>query len=163
VSVHSGQQIVILTTVWWWQIENGDLLADSNNIVNRWKSYFSQLLNVHNVSDIRQTAIHTAEPLVPGPSHLEVEIAIARWKKYKSTDSDQIPPDLIQAGGETLVSAIHKLINSIWNRKNCLISERSLLLYQFTRRVIKLTVTIIVGYHSYQLHTKFYQISFSQG
>jgi hypothetical protein len=34
--------------------ENGDLLADSNTTVNRWKSYFSQLLNVHNVSDVRQ-------------------------------------------------------------------------------------------------------------
>jgi hypothetical protein len=30
--------------------ENGDLLADSNNTANRWKSYFSQLLNVHNVT-----------------------------------------------------------------------------------------------------------------
>jgi hypothetical protein len=29
--------------------ENGDLLADFHNIVNRWKSYFSQLLNVLNV------------------------------------------------------------------------------------------------------------------
>jgi hypothetical protein len=28
--------------------------------------------------------IHTAEPLVSGPSHLEVEIAIAKLKKYKS-------------------------------------------------------------------------------
>jgi hypothetical protein len=33
--------------------ENSDLLADSHNSVNRWKSYFSQLLNVHNVSDVR--------------------------------------------------------------------------------------------------------------
>jgi hypothetical protein len=30
------------------------------------------------------------------------------------------------------------------------------------KKVIKLTVTIIVGYHCYQLHTKFYQISSSQ-
>jgi hypothetical protein len=58
--------------------ENSDLLADSNTIVNRWKSYFSQLLNVHNVSDVRQIEIHTAEPLVPGPSHLKVEISIAK-------------------------------------------------------------------------------------
>jgi hypothetical protein len=29
--------------------ENEDLLADSHNILNRWKNYFSQLLNVHNV------------------------------------------------------------------------------------------------------------------
>jgi hypothetical protein len=33
--------------------ENGDLLADSNTILSRWKSYFSQLLNVHDVSDVR--------------------------------------------------------------------------------------------------------------
>jgi hypothetical protein len=32
--------------------ENGDLLADFHNISNRWKTY-SQLLNVHNVSDGR--------------------------------------------------------------------------------------------------------------
>jgi hypothetical protein len=30
--------------------ENGDLLADSHNILNRWKNYFSQLLNVRRVS-----------------------------------------------------------------------------------------------------------------
>jgi hypothetical protein len=30
--------------------ENGDLLADSHNILNRLKNYFPQLLNVHNVS-----------------------------------------------------------------------------------------------------------------
>jgi hypothetical protein len=34
--------------------ENGDLLADSHNILNRWKNYFSLLLNLHNVSDVRQ-------------------------------------------------------------------------------------------------------------
>jgi hypothetical protein len=37
---------------------NGDLLADSNNIFNRWKNYFSELLNVHNVSDVRQIEVH---------------------------------------------------------------------------------------------------------
>jgi hypothetical protein len=37
--------------------ENGDLLADSTTILNRWKSHFFQLLNVHNVSDVRQKYI----------------------------------------------------------------------------------------------------------
>jgi hypothetical protein len=60
--------------------ENGDLLADSLSILNRWKNYFSQLLNVHNVSDVRQIEVHMAESLVPGPSGLEVETAIASWK-----------------------------------------------------------------------------------
>jgi predicted metalloendopeptidase len=44
--------------------ENGGLLADSHNILNGWKNYFTQLLNVHNVSDVRQIEVHTAEPLV---------------------------------------------------------------------------------------------------
>jgi hypothetical protein len=62
---------------------------------------------VHSVSDVRQIEVHTAEPLVPSPSRLEVEIAIAELKKYKSTSSDQILAELIQAGGETLLSTVH--------------------------------------------------------
>jgi hypothetical protein len=141
--------------------EIGDLLAVSCNIFNKSMNHFSQLLTVHRVSAVRQTEIHTAEPLVPDPSP-EIEFSIAKLKRYKLPGSDQIPAELIQVGGETLQSEIHKLINSIWN-KNCLINGRSLLLYQFTRRAIKLTVVIIAGYHCYQLHTKFYLISFSQG
>jgi hypothetical protein len=49
-----------------------------------------------------------AEPLVPGPSRLEVEIVIAKLKKYKSPGSHQILAELIQAGGEILLSEIHK-------------------------------------------------------
>jgi hypothetical protein len=72
---------------------------------------------VHNVSDIRQIEVHTAEPLVPGPSRLEAEIAIAKLKKYKSPGSGHIPAELIQAGCEVLLSAVHKLINFVWNKK----------------------------------------------
>jgi hypothetical protein len=72
---------------------------------------------VHNVSDVRQIEVQTAEPLVRGPSRLEVEIAITKLKKYKSPGSDQIPAELIQTRGEILLSAIHKHINSVWNKK----------------------------------------------
>ncbi|PNF43921.1 hypothetical protein B7P43_G02818 [Cryptotermes secundus] len=97
--------------------ENGDLLADSHNILNRWKNYFSQLLNVHRVSDVRQTEIHTAELLIPDPSPFVVESAIAKLKRYKSPDSDEIPAVLIQARGEILRSKIHNLITSIWHKE----------------------------------------------
>jgi hypothetical protein len=40
--------------------ENGELLADSHNILNMWKNSFSQLLNVHNVSDVKQLEVHAA-------------------------------------------------------------------------------------------------------
>jgi hypothetical protein len=97
--------------------ENGDLLADSHNILNRWKNYFCQLLSLHNVNYVRQMEIRAAEPLVPGSSPLEVETAIAKFKKYKLPVSDQIPAEHIQAGGETVLSVICKIINSIWYKE----------------------------------------------
>jgi hypothetical protein len=73
--------------------ENGGLLADSHNILNRWKNYFSLLLNVLNVNDVRHIEIHTAEVLVLSPGRL------AKLKKYKSPDSDKIVVGFIQTGG----------------------------------------------------------------
>jgi len=52
--------------------EKGDLVADSYSILAWWRNYFSQILNVHGVNDVRQTEIHTAEALVPEPSASEV-------------------------------------------------------------------------------------------
>jgi hypothetical protein len=61
--------------------------------------------------------MHTAEPLVPEPSPFEVEIPIAKLEKYKSPGIDQIPAELIQAGGEILGSEFHKPISSVWKKK----------------------------------------------
>jgi len=52
------------------------LVADSHSILARRRNHFSQLLNVHGVNNVRQTEIHTAEPLVPEPSAFEVELAV---------------------------------------------------------------------------------------
>jgi hypothetical protein len=71
--------------------ERGDLRADPHKILNRWKNYFCELLNVHGVGGVRQTEIHTAERFVPEPSASEVEVAIGKLKRYKSPGVDQIP------------------------------------------------------------------------
>jgi hypothetical protein len=70
-------------------------------------------LNVHGVNDVRQAEIHTAEPLVPDPSDSEVEMAIEYLKRHKLPGIDQIPAELIKAGGRTIRSETHQLINSI--------------------------------------------------
>jgi hypothetical protein len=67
--------------------ENGDLFADSHDILNRWKNY-SQLLNVHRVSDVWQIETHRAVSLVPDPSPFEDQIAIAKLTRYKSPGSE---------------------------------------------------------------------------
>jgi sorting nexin-29 len=61
--------------------------------------------------------MHTAEPFVPEPSASEVEVATGKLKRYKSPSVDQIPAELIQVGGETLRSEIHRLIKLIWNKE----------------------------------------------
>jgi hypothetical protein len=96
--------------------ERGDLLADPHKILNRWKNFFWQQLNVHGAGGVMQTAMHTAEPFVPQPSASEAEVAIGKLKRYKSPGADQIAAELIQAGGATLRSEIHKIIKLIWNK-----------------------------------------------
>jgi hypothetical protein len=58
-----------------------------------------------------------AEPLIPEPSLVKVEIAIGKLKSYKSLGTDQIPAKLIKTGGETLYSKINRLICSMWNKE----------------------------------------------
>jgi hypothetical protein len=53
--------------------EKGDLLADSHNILNRLKNYFSWLLNVNCFSDVGQLEMQVAEPFTLDPSSVGVE------------------------------------------------------------------------------------------
>ena len=82
--------------------EKGDLVADSHSIMARWRNCFSQILNVHDVKDVGQAEIHTVDPLVPEPSAFDVELAIEKLKNHKSPGIDQIPAELIKAGGRTI-------------------------------------------------------------
>ena len=64
------------------------MVADFHSILARRRIYFSQLLKVHGVNDVRQTEIHIAKPLVPEPSAFEIELAIEKLKSHKSTGID---------------------------------------------------------------------------
>jgi hypothetical protein len=97
--------------------EKGDLVADSHSILARWRNHFFQLLDVRGVKDVRQTEVRAAEPLVPELSASEFEMAVEKLKRHKSLGIDQIPAELIKAGGRTIRSELHKLINSIWNKE----------------------------------------------
>ena len=50
--------------------------------------------------DVRQAEIHGVEPLLPEPSAFEVELVIEKLKNHKSPGTDQIPTQMIKAGGK---------------------------------------------------------------
>ena len=44
-------------------------------------------------------------------------MAVKKLKRHKSSGADKIPAELIKTGGRTICCEIHKLNNSIWNKK----------------------------------------------
>jgi hypothetical protein len=115
--------------------ENNNQIADLQNVLNRWKNFFNLVLNVHGVHNVRQMVIYTAEPLLPEPSLVGVEIAVGELISYNSPGTDNIPAELIKVEGEILYSEIHTDLSALYGiRRNCHSSGRNLLLYQFTRR-----------------------------
>jgi hypothetical protein len=75
--------------------------------------------------------IHMAELFWPELSLVKVETGIGKLKRYKSPGTDQILAKVIKAGGtQTFIQ--------YGIRRNCHISGRNLLLYQFIKRVMRL-------------------------
>jgi hypothetical protein len=54
---------------------------------------------------------------MPETRAFEDEMALEKTKRHKSPGIDQIPAEMIKAGGRTICLEIHKLINSTWNKK----------------------------------------------
>jgi hypothetical protein len=72
--------------------------STENTIVLFFMEEIQQLVTDINITnkDVRQIEIHTVEPLAPDPSPFEVEIAIAKLKRYKSPGSGQIWQNLFK-------------------------------------------------------------------
>jgi hypothetical protein len=96
------------------------LVTDTHSILARWRNHYSQLFDVHRVSNFKHTEIHTAEPLVPEPNAFEFEITVEKLKDKKLSGIEQIPAELIKAGGRTIHYEVYKLIIYICNKEELL-------------------------------------------
>jgi len=143
--------------------KKGYLVTNSHNILAEWRKYFSQLLNIYEVNNIRQTKIHTAETLVPEPNAPEIELAIEKLKSHKSPGTDQISAGLIKAVGRTICGEIHKLIISVWNKEELPEECKESIIVLVYKMGDKTDCSNCMVYHFCQLHTKFYQPSCCQG
>ena len=98
------------------QDKKGYLVTDCKEFWTDGGNIFFQLLNVHGV-DVRQTEIHTAEPLELALSAFDIEMAIEKLERHNSPSIDQIPGELIKRRGRKIHSETHHHINSIWNKE----------------------------------------------
>lgn len=69
------------------------MLVEFYCTLNRWDKHFCQLLNVHATNGVRQTEIHTANPLVLEGSTVMFVMAAEKLQMYKSPGIDQFNHD----------------------------------------------------------------------
>jgi len=82
-------------------------------------------------------------------------MTVGKLKTHISPDTDQIPAELIKAGGRVICSKILNFLIPFRIRRNNLRAERSRILYLFIRMMIKQIVVIIEAYHFYQVLAEF--------
>ena len=86
-----------------------------DRILNRWTEYCSELCN-HKASgdpsvlNCPQTDTEDDHPILCR----EMEAAVQSLKKGKSAGVDNIPAELVQAGGEDVITALTAICNKIW-------------------------------------------------
>ena len=93
--------------------EKGDWVADIHSIVARWRNSSFQLFNVHEVKDVGQAEIHTAEPLVSESSAAEFELASDKLKSHK-------PSGIVEIPVEKSACRFINLLLLFGRRRNCL-------------------------------------------
>ena len=96
------------------QDRSGKCLTEVREILNRWTEYCSKLYNYKasgdpSVLNCPQTDTEDDHPILLR----EVEAAVQSLKKGKSTGVDNIPAELVQAGGEEVITALMTICNKI--------------------------------------------------
>ena len=98
--------------------KNGEIIIEKSKILDRWTQYCSELYNFKLNGDAK--VLETSENINDYKDNeilrSEVEDATKSLKKGKSPGIDNIPGELIQAGGEHMTSALLNICNLIWKK-----------------------------------------------
>ena len=106
------RQLTKSTTI---QDKSGKCLREENEILNRWTEYCSDLYNYETegdpiVLDCPQIQDEEHHPIL----REDVEAAVKMLMMKKSAGIDNIPAELVQAGGETLIDILTAICNKTW-------------------------------------------------
>ena len=93
-------------------------LTEERQILNRWTGYCSELYNHKangdpSVLNCTQTDTEDDHSIL----HREVKAAVQSLKKGKSVGVNNIPAELVQAGGEDVITTLMTICNMIWQTR----------------------------------------------
>ncbi|PNF31855.1 hypothetical protein B7P43_G08920 [Cryptotermes secundus] len=105
--------------------KKGLLINNKTEIMNTWKEYFEQLLNQNqNMEDNEDNEEENTddgegkeEEIIEPPTKEEVEEALKEQKLNKAPGGDNIPAELLKAGGQEGIIALHRIINKVWEEE----------------------------------------------
>ena len=97
------------------QDRSGKCLTEEQGILNRWTEYCTELYNHKangdpSVLDCPHTETEDDHPVL----RKKVEAAVQPLEKGKSAGVNNIPAELVQAGGEDVITALTTICNKIW-------------------------------------------------
>ena len=100
------------------QDKSGKCLTEEKEILSRWAEYCLELYNYEScgdntVLDCSQSPEEDLRPIL----REEIEIAVESLKKGKSAGVDNIPAELVQTGGETMLDVLTEVFKRL-GRKN---------------------------------------------
>ena len=97
------------------QDKAGKTLTEEQEILRRWTEYCSELYNQEIAGDQRILTCPSAMEETDYPIlREEVATAVKALKKGKTPGVDNIPAELIQAGGDSMIDTLTNICNKIW-------------------------------------------------
>jgi hypothetical protein len=94
----------------------GNLLTEKDDIVNRWKEYFSGILT-GNIIEVEQSIYYTVDNYIEERTLEEVQKVIKCLRNCKAPGSDGITAELLKKGGVKLWERIYNLKLLMWKEE----------------------------------------------
>ena len=92
---------------------NGNILTDEARVLNRWKEYFKDLMNVENEREERWEVAARVNGEVQRITEDEVRTAMKKMKNGKAVGPDDIPVEAWRNLGDIAVRLLTRLFNRI--------------------------------------------------
>ncbi|VVC33730.1 Hypothetical protein CINCED_3A022291 [Cinara cedri] len=97
---------------------DGTLITDPNDIFDKWKDYFENLLNCDEpINSFTWTEVEPNEIEYLPPDRIEITEQIKRLKNHKTPGEDGIQAEILKSLDEETISNMHNLVELVWKEE----------------------------------------------